>query len=192
MVTVIEDPIEEFSEGQDSDIEIIEDPSSQPSNRKPRKPRGKTGLPDFMQDTWKVVVVPTLLDMIGQCDNVWTVEKGTGDEFRDKVQDVIDDVHPEEHYEVKRSGKVFQMVRLFFCASKTPHTHQIPDLGQTSTLRLACIFPSCRSKGSESRVEKGQPEDPSEAQCRLDFSVRWGGVGHRRWGGVLGGARNRS
>lgn len=118
MVTVIDDPIEDFTEDGDSDVEIIENPSSQSSNRKPRPTRAIAAvLPDWVQDSWKTVIIPTLLDIVGQCDNVWTIEKGDGDAFRDRLQDVIDDVHPYEHYEVIKTGPIYQKVSIFFVVS---------------------------------------------------------------------------
>ncbi len=161
MVTMVNDDIDEFTQGSDSDIEIIDDLSgfftsvkeslisSQASNRKPCKTRAITGLLPFMHSTWKPVIVLELLDLVRQCFNVWTKEKSLGDGFLEEVQGLVNKYHGKEQYKVKKLGPVYQKVSILSLISAADSSGDVDLPGQARAMGLVHLLFSCCSSISE-------------------------------------------
>ncbi|KAK7680001.1 hypothetical protein QCA50_016947 [Cerrena zonata] len=68
-------------------------------------------LPDWIKKSFTTIIIPTILAHYGGEANPWDIDHGEEDLFACLLQEVIDYLHPEQHYVVNKSDSIYKQAR---------------------------------------------------------------------------------
>ncbi|KAH9911254.1 hypothetical protein B0H21DRAFT_714342, partial [Amylocystis lapponica] len=73
-------------------------------------------LPEWAKVHWRLVLIPTLLDVIGSQENPWEFDRqSNSDPLLALIQELVDSIYPEDHEDLDSKSKVFRIARQAIC-----------------------------------------------------------------------------